>query len=227
MNLGERVGRKAPCPCGSGKPYKNCCRARDREESRRKRFLFYFPMIHGDGSPLYEASPNEVKCWSDIRRSLGRLPAPNKVYADSSTEDADTPSGEMLCDTAGKICPDEFDPMHKTLFWLGQRNPKPVLVLCESPELVREFREFYRAMGAKYGENPDNHWRLEESNLWRDIIKRRDIYIAQRIDATLKTGEAGVLFLGSSHNSENHLVNHLESMGIEVEVIEVLGPPSE
>ena len=24
-NRGERVGRNAPCPCGSGKKYKNCC----------------------------------------------------------------------------------------------------------------------------------------------------------------------------------------------------------
>ncbi|MCA9200026.1 MAG: SEC-C domain-containing protein [Planctomycetales bacterium] len=24
-NRGERVGRNDPCPCGSGKKYKNCC----------------------------------------------------------------------------------------------------------------------------------------------------------------------------------------------------------
>ena len=27
----EKVGRNDPCPCGSGKKYKRCCEARDRE----------------------------------------------------------------------------------------------------------------------------------------------------------------------------------------------------
>jgi len=31
-----RVGRKEPCPCGSGKKYKNCCLAKDREEESRQ-----------------------------------------------------------------------------------------------------------------------------------------------------------------------------------------------
>jgi preprotein translocase subunit SecA len=28
-NRSERVGRNDPCPCGSGKKYKNCCLRRD------------------------------------------------------------------------------------------------------------------------------------------------------------------------------------------------------
>ena len=32
------VGRNAPCPCGSGLPYKGCCRGKDRaEQSARDR----------------------------------------------------------------------------------------------------------------------------------------------------------------------------------------------
>jgi hypothetical protein len=27
----DKVGRNDPCPCGSGKKYKRCCEARDRE----------------------------------------------------------------------------------------------------------------------------------------------------------------------------------------------------
>ena len=27
---GRRVGRKEPCPCGSGKKYKNCCLRKER-----------------------------------------------------------------------------------------------------------------------------------------------------------------------------------------------------
>jgi preprotein translocase subunit SecA len=28
-NRQERIGRNDPCPCGSGKKYKNCCLRRD------------------------------------------------------------------------------------------------------------------------------------------------------------------------------------------------------
>jgi hypothetical protein len=34
-SFSKRVGRNAPCPCGSGKKYKNCCGKRSRV--RRKR----------------------------------------------------------------------------------------------------------------------------------------------------------------------------------------------
>ena len=219
MKAGERVGRKAFCPCGSGRLYKNCCRAKDREESKSKRFLFYFPMIHGDGSMSHEASPNEVRCWKDIRTALKHVPVPNKVYCDSDAEKSRTDPEGVLCNTTGKICPADWDPMNKTLFWMGQRDPKPIQVSCESPELMEEFRQFVKAMETKNG---NDTWSFEESCRFRDITKRRDIHIAHRINETLKkTGEVGVLFLGASHNEENHLVNLLESMGIEVKVIEV------
>ena len=34
-NRGRRVGRNDPCPCGSGKKYKNCCMRREREEAEK------------------------------------------------------------------------------------------------------------------------------------------------------------------------------------------------
>jgi len=30
MKRGEKVGRNAPCPCGSGRKFKRCCEASDR-----------------------------------------------------------------------------------------------------------------------------------------------------------------------------------------------------
>ncbi len=35
----------------------------------------------------------------------------------------------------------------------------------------------------------------------RDLLKRRDRFIAQRIDATLRRGETGLLFLGALHHA--------------------------
>ncbi len=36
--MSEKPGRNGPCPCGSGKKYKNCCFGRDAAERRRKEF---------------------------------------------------------------------------------------------------------------------------------------------------------------------------------------------
>ncbi len=33
---GQQVGRRKPCPCGSGKKYKSCCYPIDRERAERK-----------------------------------------------------------------------------------------------------------------------------------------------------------------------------------------------
>jgi len=32
-----RIGRNAPCPCGSGRKYKKCCLAADEAAARRER----------------------------------------------------------------------------------------------------------------------------------------------------------------------------------------------
>ena len=37
MKPGQQVGRKEPCPCGSGVLYKSCCFADDREAAEGKR----------------------------------------------------------------------------------------------------------------------------------------------------------------------------------------------
>ena len=31
------IGRNDPCPCGSGKKYKKCCRGRDEAQARKNR----------------------------------------------------------------------------------------------------------------------------------------------------------------------------------------------
>lgn len=42
-----------------------------------------------------------------------------------------------------------------------------------------------------------------------DLLKRRDAYIAQRINATLLAGEVGVLFIGAAHNVCPGLANDI------------------
>jgi hypothetical protein len=46
--------------------------------------------------------------------------------------------------------------------------------------------------------------------LSNDLLKRRDQFIAQRINATLKPGETGILFLGMLHALEQYLQPDIE-----------------
>ena len=33
-NLSKKIGRNAPCPCGSGKKYKKCCLGKDKTDKK-------------------------------------------------------------------------------------------------------------------------------------------------------------------------------------------------
>ncbi|MGO9571729.1 MAG: hypothetical protein ACLP5H_29740 [Desulfomonilaceae bacterium] len=178
-----------------------------------------------------EVHPQVAKCWSDIRHHLESLPEPDRVYCESYTQKKDVDPEGGFINTSDKSRLDVSDPMLKTLFWLAQRYPKTRFMPTESHELWQEFKTFCEAMKQKYGQHlpcePTELWSADDSGMWRDIIKRRDIHVAGRIDETLRMGEVGVLFLGASHNEDNHLVALLESMRIDVDVFEVLASPGE
>lgn len=36
--MNKKVGRNDPCPCGSGKKYKNCCLAKEKTPVGKKKF---------------------------------------------------------------------------------------------------------------------------------------------------------------------------------------------
>ena len=47
-----KIGRNAPCPCGSGKKYKKCCLPRQEEEAARPR-------------PSLQPAPEPLWIWED------------------------------------------------------------------------------------------------------------------------------------------------------------------
>jgi len=66
-----KVGPNAPCPCGSGKKYKKCCRDKPKDErpsnlerSIRERNLKFFEIL------INILGFNEKKDWAEIRREL-------------------------------------------------------------------------------------------------------------------------------------------------------------
>lgn len=89
-------------------------------------------------------------------------------------------------------------PNHQLLLWL--MNEGATLVGTESPKLLlEEYRVMKRILAAKNSEEAariEAHYKLES----RSLLIRRDEYIAQRINATLRVGETGLLFLGMLHS---------------------------
>lgn len=50
--MASKIGRNAPCPCGSGKKYKKCCLAADEADARK---VAPAPPSHDDGPTGYGA----------------------------------------------------------------------------------------------------------------------------------------------------------------------------
>jgi len=91
---------------------------------------------------------------------------------------------------------------HRLLLELMARGAK--LVGTESPELLVEEYELNRRLllnrsaGALLPES-------EIQRMSRDLLDRRDAFIARRIDETLSPGQVGCLFLGLMHSLEGRL----------------------
>lgn len=98
----------------------------------------------------------------------------------------------------------------------GSRNYQLLLALMEkgaqimgseSPELLIEEYEMTKKLLAT-GSNSKTGGPLGEGQhrtLMHSLLKRRDEYIAKRINTTLGPGETGILFLGGLHSLENRL----------------------
>jgi hypothetical protein len=92
---------------------------------------------------------------------------------------------------------------HQILAELTERGAG--LMGTEDPELmVAEYRRIQKLVQAAQGSAPDSV--VEE--LQREgkvILRERDAFMARRIDATLKDGETGILFLGLLHRVDELL----------------------
>ncbi|MFA6035032.1 MAG: hypothetical protein WC889_19190, partial [Myxococcota bacterium] len=76
-----------------------------------------------------------------------------------------------------------------------------ILEGTESPMLITQEYELTKSLLSPAGTNGvvTEKFRSSYGEVAAGILKRRDEFIAKRIDETLKTGEAGVLFIGMLH----------------------------
>jgi len=52
--------------------------------------------------------------------------------------------------------------------------------------------------------------RVAQTNIYDDLMERRDSYIAQRINTSLNNGEVGLLFIGALHRVAEKLPNDIQ-----------------
>ncbi len=74
----------------------------------------------------------------------------------------------------------------------------------ESKELLITEYQFVQAFVQAPADKKDQALRAYE-NAKDDLIKKRDMYIAKQIDASLKNGETGILFIGAHHKVKEKL----------------------
>ncbi len=75
-----KVGRNAPCPCGSGKKYKHCCLNKTGAPSRRMKLIYAGIVLLVIGAAVavaitvrdYRPQPNRV--WSEEHQHWHTVP---------------------------------------------------------------------------------------------------------------------------------------------------------
>lgn len=180
----------------------------------RERKLIYIPIIHTaadmgtlsssvQGAKLSAMGRQGVarhaaaveKLWASIEKVVAGLPvSPGtvRVYQD----------GLPVCGHEGEIVAElaaAGSRNHRLLLKLQARGA--ILMGSESPELlVEEYHVATAAFAAPGARQENRQQRLRDL-----LLEKRDRYIAERIHATLRPGETGILFLGMLHDISRYL----------------------
>ena len=102
---------------------------------------------------------------------------------------------------------------YRILLKLTRRGAK--IEGTEDPDLLRKEYELIMA-GLHTGAGGLGADAAKDGNaeVFRDLLERRDRFIAQRIDRTLQAGETGILFLGALHRATAMLPDTIQVMSL-------------
>jgi hypothetical protein len=113
------------------------------------------------------------------------------------------------------VCGKEMDLVQE-LVKMGSRNHQILMELIqlgakiegtEDPKLLLEEYAYLKNASADL-DKPEVKRRYQR--LAKSILQKRDSYIAQRIDKTLREGETGLLFIGIAHRVNEKLSEDIE-----------------
>lgn len=177
------------------------------------RILLYFPIIHSPsdmgalsesvkkvtlqrlGERVWRRKVNLVsRFWSDVESTLNKL---NLSYTRTRVYQDGLPVCGKELDIVTELA-NKGSPNHRILVRLTEKGAtvmgtESAQLLIEEYNLIKKILETGDVKDAGAAESRQK----AASEL---LLKKRDEFIAARIDQTLQVGETGVLFLGLLHN---------------------------
>ena len=151
--------------------------------------------IEKGGEEAWKASREAVaQFWNAVEEAMDHLPLDYtklRLYQD----------GLPVCGQEERIVRDlaqQGGANYRILLKLAERGAR--IEGTEDPDLLR--REYELIMGglsAGVGDVAGQTDTAETAAVFRDLLERRDRFIALRIEKTLQAGEMGILFLGALH----------------------------
>jgi hypothetical protein len=158
------------------------------------------------GEEAWKASRKALaEFWNAMEIAMDRIPldfTKLRLYQD----------GLPVCGLEEKIVRDlaqQGGANYRILLKLAERGAK--IEGTEDPDLLRKEYELIMA-GVHAGAGSLGADAAKDANaeVFRDLLDRRDRFIAQRIDRTLQAGETGILFLGALHRATVTLPNTIQ-----------------
>jgi hypothetical protein len=162
------------------------------------------------GEVAWKASREALaEFWNAMEIAMDRLPIDYtklRLYQD----------GLPVCGLEEKIVRDlaqQGGTNYRILLKLKERGAK--IEGTEDPDLLRKEYELIMA-GVHAGAGSLGADAAKDGNaeVLRDLLDRRDRFVAQRIDKTLQTGETGILFLGALHRAAAMLPNTIQVISL-------------
>lgn len=183
-----------------------------------RRTLIYVPILHtqadmgGLGESVHLAMVRKLgrlgarralqrieKVWLDIEKALELLGVRYegmRVYQD----------GLPICGRESEIVAEVAEGgsrNYRLVMRLQQRGA--IIMGTESPALLQEEYDLAQQLLAAKGALASARAESRRKLLSESLLRRRDQFIAERINSTLHPGETGMLFLGELHSVEHLL----------------------
>jgi hypothetical protein len=166
--------------------------------------------IEKGGEAAWKASREALaEFWNAMEIAMDRLPVDHtklRLYQD----------GLPVCGLEEKIVRDlaqQGGANYRILLKLAEHGAK--IEGTEDPDLLRKEYELIMA-GVHTGAGSLGANTVKDGNaeVFRDLLDRRDRFVAQRIDKTLQVGETGILFLGALHRATSMLPDTIQVISL-------------
>lgn len=185
---------------------------------RNGRQLIYIPILHTQhdmgslsaaakkvyteklGKKLWQHHVRAIdEMWAGIKKQIVRLKLPYKkicIYQD----------GLPVCGREKGIVKElagKGGPNYLILRWLMDRGA--AVVGTEDPQLLIEEYHYIKQILAARNNGQKKEWVERYEKAAPELLKKRDIYIRDRINKTLPPGGTGLLFMGLLHRVDELL----------------------